>query len=399
MEIVKKEQAIESALMGLDFMARCQITESRDANCGRFVYLFDCVNSKPLVYTTNWTTGVCAEAMLAGHKLTGKETYLNAAEHAVKYLASLQFYDPGNDRMHGVIREITPQTSWAHPRDALTAAWAMLDFSQHAGREEYLHRSLLFAKWFLDVALEKGYPFWTVRLDDEPWFPHWFGSFQSGGAFYFYRLYHVTRDSKYKEALFRILDHYNKYHLENDGKIHVTVDRETLKPVTGYIADPKYSNQGWEIMHEYNDDFGALANLAAYNLCKDEKYLQAAKCFLQRMLRIQREDGGFGPDEYSVPNAGGTVLLELMAAQKLGYPLASLEQLSRIARYIMNLQFQDADNPARGAFRGFNESYVVSDFFNARTGAYSVMGLLRYAGAADPFYFFDGENSDIPAKK
>jgi hypothetical protein len=389
MNQIDKKQALSAALNGLDFLVRHQITDQQNANFGRFVCRYDFTTHQVLAYTDNWTTAVCIEAMLAGHKFTGKQIYFDAAQRAIDYIVSLQFFDPSNKRMHGVIREKTPQTRWAHPRDALTAAWAMLDWSQYAGQKEYFEHSILFAGWFIDVAMEKGYPYWTVRFDDAEWLPRWFGSFQSGGAFYFYRLFSITGEKKYQDVVFKILDHYNKYHLEQNGKINVIVDTQTLKPLCGYKTSSQYSNYGWETMHEYNDDFGALANMAAYKLSSKQEYLRAFECFLKRMLSVQRSDGGFGHEEYSDPAAGGSILMELMAAKQLGFIYASPEQINRIVQHILSLQVQDSESPAFGAFRGFNHLDVIGNCSNSRTAAYAIMALLRYAGAVDSYYFFD----------
>ncbi|AQQ70021.1 hypothetical protein SMSP2_00358 [Limihaloglobus sulfuriphilus] len=386
----KKQRAVEAAINGLDFLVRHQITNHRSADHGRFVNVYDTLKNEAVSYTTNWTTGVSTEVMLIGHKLTGDQKYLDAAERAVKYIASLQYLAPG--RMRGVIRESTPQTQAAHPRDALTAAWAMLDYSQYASDEKYLEKSLLYADWFINVGLEKGYPYWTVRLDDEPWLPQWFGSFQSGGAFYFFRLFDVTGREEYKQAGLQIMDFYNKYHLSETGDVTIVVDIETRKQLKGHIEAPQYSPLGWEVMHEYNDDFGALANLAAYRQTRNQDYLNNAERFLKKMISSQREDGGFGPKDYSVPSAGGSVLLELMAARELGLTVGSSDNLDRALDYILDLQITDPQSPARGAFRGFDHNYQISGFANTRTATYAIMGLLRYAGAADPFYFFDSEN-------
>ena len=388
MSLVSKEEAIEAALSGVDYLVKNQVTDKGNANCGRYLCQYDYINNEVLEYTTNWPTGLCVECMMIANKLTSDQIYLDSGQRAVEYLASLQYVSPFNEKMRGVMREETPQTMWAHPRDALTAAWAMLDWSQYTGQKEYLERSVLFADWFLDVAMEKGYPYWTVRMDDAPWDPLFFGSFQSGGAFYFFRLFNITGDSKYKDACCRILDHYNKYHLAPDGNIQVPMDMKTLKAVKG---DTKYIIEGWEIMHGYNDDFGALANLAGWKLTGDVKYFNAAECFLKRMVSIQRDDGGFGPAEFSVPSAGGSVLLELQAAEAIGYSLATAEQKSNAARYILNLQIPN-NGIAQGGFCGVsNQTYKVVQCTNSRTTTYSIMGLMRYTGVTDSFYFFDSE--------
>lgn len=386
---VTKETAVEAALAGVDYLVRNQITDKNDANCGRYLCQYDYINNKRLAYTTNWTTGVCLECMLIANRLTSNQSYIDSAQLAAEYLASLQIFSPLKENMSGAIREETPQTDWAHPRDALTAAWAMLDFSQYTDNKGYLERSIAFADWFLRVAMKEGYPYWTVRFDSNPWKPELFGSFHSGEAFYFFRLYDITGNTKYRDVACRILDHYNKYHIAPDGKIQVSIDMHTYEPVRSYEVEPDCSVKGWEVMHEYNDDFGALANLAAWKFTQDSSYLDSAKSFLKLMLSIQRDDGGFGPVENSVPSAAGAVMMELTAADVLSQSLASDEQLSKVAQYLLSLQIHE-EGIAKGGFRGVdNQTYRVAHCSNSRTTSYSIMGLLRYAGMRDPFFFFE----------
>lgn len=148
-----------------------------------------------------------------------------------------------------------------------------------------------------------------------------------------------------------------------------------------------------QVADEDNANFGRLANLAAFRISKKEEYLSAAKCFLNRMLLIQRKDGGFGPEEYSVPSAGGSVLIELMAAKRLGFSIASKAQLNKVAQYILDLQINEPDSPAHGAFRGYDSNYKLGNCSNCRTDVYSIMGLLRYADISDSYYFFDAKGA------
>lgn len=383
-----KEEAIRRALDGLDYMLRHQIVDAEDANCGRFVYIYDCRNQKAVTYSSSWVTGVCIDTLLIGYRHAGNKEYLEAAGRAAAYLRSLQVVDPENPEMLGVFREVTPQTPFAHTRDALTAAWGLLDYSQQTDDRRCLKSSLKYADWFCRTGNRRGYPFWTVRLDEAPWEPDWYGSFHSGGAFYFFRLWQVTGDRKHLEVMYAILDHYNTHHLEEDGFVNVCVDSQTRKPFEGYKRDERFSVSGWEVMHQYNDDFGALANLAAYKAGGDVAYRDAAGRFLKRMLRAQRADGGFGPESFSVPSAAGAVLMELLAAESLGMSFASDEQKRRIISYINGIQVRDEGHPAYGAFLGVDSNYEVSSEANTRTGAYSIMALFRYAGVADPYYFF-----------
>ena len=295
--------------------------------------------------------------------------------------------------------ENTPQSMASHPRDGLTAAWAMLDWSQETGDEEAFHRAALFADWFINEAMAGGeaFPRWSAQFTRDDWTPAVCGSFHSGSAVFFYRFHAITGEDKYRRAMRTILDHYNAHHLDADGVITVIIDRETHERLDG-TEKAAFAKRGWQIMHQYNDDFGALANLAASTIEDDPAYKTAAERFLRRMLAIQRDDGGFGPPEWSVPSAGGVVLMELLAARAAGLDLAADAAIGRVVDYLLGTQVRRANDPADGAFLGFSgaNEYELSDTLaNARTGAYAILGLLRMAGAKDPYYFFeDSESAD-----
>jgi rhamnogalacturonyl hydrolase YesR len=386
---VKADAAVNSALRGLDFFVRSQINDPNSGDAGRFPYVYDCAASKITTLTTNWTTGVTVSALLSGYKLTGSEEYLTAAGKACRFIKSLQDFNPRNPQTIGLFHENCPQTEWAHPRDALTAAWALLDYSLAIKDEDGIERAKAYANWFIDVALKKGYPLWTVRFDDKEWEPSWCGSFHSGSAFFMYRMYEETGDKKFEKAMRQILDFYNEKHLDDEGRITVIIDRNSLESLDGK-ADKRFTNPGWEMMHRYNDDFGALANLAAWKTTEDEKYREYAEKFLLLMCRSQRNDGGFGPAEWGVPSAAGAILIEIVAAKRLGisrpeYDLAA----ERAMKYILKLQNNAPKQFTDGAFFGMTDNYEVSSTdANTRTAAYAIMALLHYGGANDNIYSF-----------
>jgi len=384
-------RSLEAALAGLDWMVRTQCDDQTDANRGRFPESYQCRESRINTYTTNWTNGVAVDALLAGYLHTQCAQYLDAAKLAVDYIKSLQFISHRQDpRTNGVFREETPQAPCAHPRDALTAAWALLDYGCVTGDDDATERSLLYADWFIRVALEKGYPYWTMRFDDQPWDPPYCGSFHSGGAFYFHRLYQVKGDKRYLDAMCTILDYYNTYHLDDSGKITVIVDRDTHDHLDGKVDQ----SLTWQMMHRYNDDFGALANLAAWKDLGDQKYLQAAERFCRHMINSQRADGGFGPEEFSVPSAGGTVLMELSAARAVGCDWADPDAIDKAAEYLHSIQWRAPGKSGDGAFIGFSNSYAAKHATaTMRTTGYAVLALLRYAGKVDDFYFFGPANT------
>ncbi len=386
-----QQQAKEAAIAGLDFLVRNQCTDDMSADYGRFPFTYDCAGGATKVYTTSWTTGTCVDALLAGHRFTANEAYLDAAGRAAGYLKSLQQFCPLTPRVSGAMCENTPQSRMSHPRDGLTGAWGLLDYSQATGDDDAFKRVELHAEWFINIAMELGYPYWTANFDSDEWTPKTFGSFHSGSAFFFYRLFSITGDPKYRRAMTTILDFYNSHFIDDDGVITVIIDRDTLEPLDG-TERGAFAERGWQIMHQYNDDFGALANLAASTVEDTPSYRDNAEQFLRRMLATQRDDGGFGPPEWSVPSGGGAVLLELHAARAIGMEIGEDDALDRAAAYLIGTQVRRDGDPADGAFLGFDgpDSYELSDTIaNARTGAYAIMALLRHAGAVDPYYFIE----------
>lgn len=350
--------------------------------------------------TTNWTTGVTVSALLSGYKYTGDKKYLDAAGKACKYIKSLQDFNPGTPRVNGVFHEATPQSPNAHPRDALTAAWALLDHSILVEDSDGIERAKIYGDWFAKVALEKGYPYWTVRFDDQEWEPSWCGSFHSGSAFFMYRLYQETGKEKFLKAMCQILDFYNKHHMDEQGNITVIIDRDSLENLDGK-ADERFTNPGWEMMHRYNDDFGALANMAAWKITGKQIYRDNSQKFLQLMSKTQRTDGGFGPEEWGVPSAAGAIVLEMLAAKQLNISCTEYDTATEKAvEYLLKLQNIVPKNSADGAFFGMTDDYEVSTVCaNTRTAAYAIMALLHYAGAQDNIYSFTKKIVDFFASK
>jgi hypothetical protein len=143
------------------------------------------------------------------------------------------------------------------------------------------------------------------------------------------------------------------------------------------------------MMHKFNDDFGALANLAIWKTTGEIQYLEAFNRFINNMLVSQNSDGGFGIPDQSVPSAGGAILIELLAAKQLSVklPEKSEEVIANAAEYLINLRY--GKGVGANSFLGFDDDYKLSKTIsNARTSAYSILALMRMAGVKDDFYFF-----------
>lgn len=378
-----KKNAAQAALLGLDYMIRNQVAPDPrndallvfdSADLGRYPLLYDLEADRVSLLSCNWVTGVVLEAMLSGYRFTGDQKYIESARLGVDSIKSLQFFSPSNPKMNGAIREWTPQTKWNHPRDAATAAAALLSWYEHSGDDDALLRARAFADWFIEVAMEREYPYWTVHFESGDRNPEWYGSFHSGSALFLYRLFELTGCEKYRIHMLSILDLYNRNHLNPDGSINVIVDGKTGAVLDGEFGLP-YTTTQWETMHKYNDDFGALSNLAAYKITNDATYRNAVELFLGRMLKSQQTDGGFGQEDCSVPSAGGSVLLELLAAKSMGLEISSEEQIESVVEYLLGIQCLDKSSGAYGAFLdNKNEAH-------ARTCAYAITALFQYCDA------------------
>lgn len=378
----------EAARRGLNFLVRHQMTDFGSAEHGRFAFIYRFASGKIDSYTTNWTTGVAVEAMLLGYQVFRDERYLEAARRGVGYIRSLQEFSPLSPRVVGTFHEETPQSKVFHPRDALTAAWALLDWSEVTGDSEARQRAVFYADWLIREGMDAGYPRWTVSYETFDADPRWYGSFHSGSAFFFARMHAVTGEERYLTAMKQILEVYNHLMLSEDGCVTVIVDIERQTPMPAAEVPANIAPVGWIRMHEYNDDFGALANVEAYRLTGNRQYLEAAERFLRNMVEIQRRDGGFGPAEYSVPSAGGSVLLELLAAEACGSSLPVGDAVRRAVDYVLALQVLRKGAPEDGAFRGFTNDYTLDpDVCNVRAGGYAILALLRLSGAKGPIYF------------
>ena len=186
-------------------------------------------------------------------------------------------------------------------------------------------------------------------------------------------------------------DEYNTWQrvLGPQGDITVIREHGTLEKLDG-CADPAWAPAGWIMMHRFNDDFGALANLHAAELTGDDSYRLAARRFLARMRDTQRPDGGFGPAEWSqsIPNAAGCILQEMVEGRRLGVLDESFDPaIEKAAEYLLGQQFRREGAKMAGAFHGMSGDYTVdAGSCNARAAAYAIMSLLNYASERTATY-------------
>ncbi|MFA5688887.1 MAG: hypothetical protein WC959_07050 [Kiritimatiellales bacterium] len=382
---LSKDEAVDRARRGLEFFIRHQNKEEKSAERGRFPMIYDCKAKKMLRLSTNWTTGVAIQACLQAWRALDDQRYLDAAGRGVNYLRSLQEFSPTHPRLRGVFHEISPQSELACPRDATTAAWSLLDWYQASGDHEALERSICFAEWFLSVGTERGFTYWNTFFNDKEWIPDWSGSFHIGEAIYFYRLNQLRPSPEYHDMCLTSAQHFVKYHLADDGFVTVAVDPKTWQEAAPDDPYRKFIPDGWEIMHQYNSDFAGVALACAHMLDKETDYITPAQSFLDRMVRNQRADGGYGPEEFSVRSAGGMVPVEMMMHDRL-FGERYTGSVAAAMNYLADIQWDEKDSPADGAFLGMTDDYYTDDVtYNIRAASYAIMALIEYGTGVEPF--------------
>lgn len=287
-----KQQVLAAAARTADWLVRNQRDSRLDANRGRFVNNYDGGLKTEPGYSTGWDTGCSLNGLLAMWKRTGEARYLEAAEQAGHYLMSLQVLDAREKQFFGAFREVTPQSMEFCPRDATSAAWALIYLSQATGDKEYLYRARLFGDWMLEYGMFEGWPRWAVLMDGQD---HMYakGSFQSGVAAFFHDLFMATHELRYIERGMRpIARIYRDEFFHEDGSIvlgkEIFTDEEREAEIAGEGKAIEFE------IHYYNDDFGNISLMRAAELFGDESYRRRAYEFARFLMKHQDEDGNFG---------------------------------------------------------------------------------------------------------
>ena len=108
--VKERQDFLKRAKSLADWFVANQIVSGGCADRGRFANcLFVGKKEYPLVYSSNWTTGMTCISLLMTWQRTKDEKYLKSAKLAGEYIKSLQIYDNRNKATFGFIREVTPQ--------------------------------------------------------------------------------------------------------------------------------------------------------------------------------------------------------------------------------------------------------------------------------------------------
>lgn len=376
---MNKQILLDSALKCADYFVLNQVKEREDANRGRTLRFYDQASGEKIL-TGNWQTGTFLMSLLATYRRTGDEKYLEAAEFAGHYLMSLQVLDQ-HSTYYGTIRELTPQSIEFAPRDATSAAWALVWLYNFTKKAEYLDRAMLFGDFHLRYCMVEGWPRYACYMDPELDDFYARGSFQSGTGLFYHDLFMASGEPRYiSEGMRPIAENYLKYFVREDGGINQQFDIFTWKN----SAEAKQENVSLG-MHSFNDDFGNAMLQTAADVFEDETYREAARKFALWLAEAMESGDGYCGHWSGVP-------VSLMYFHDLGNYYNDeklLKARDKALDILLDIQhLNTGDSRLDGAFRG---AYEVSEagaelyekpdnnemWMNTRCSSYALTALLK----------------------
>ncbi len=368
----------QAAVRAGEWYLRNQVSDPLDANRGRYLYCRE-IPTKKFEYSTSWQTGFGALVMLSLHRLTGETRYLDSAARALEYIKSLQILDARNPARFGAFREETPQTNWIHPRDAVSAAWALLGYGRYVQDADCLERARLYADWMLQHAFAGDWPLATVRLGgDGLETSDLRASCQSGGILFFHDMYDATQDFRYRDAAWRMSEYYARHFLSEQGELKTLIDPVGNRKESDLDNFERWP-RSWREMHQVNDDFGGLAMVRSIEVFQQPLHRERLRAFARWLVAWQKPGGGFMEPEMEVGSA--TVPIFLHAYRHIASP-AERTQYDEVCRkaltHLLSKQQTSADPQVDGAFLCLNNLCRSGEgrWVNIRCTSYAVIALL-----------------------
>lgn len=317
-------------------------------------------------------------SLCALRKRTGEEKYRQAAEYAGRYILSLQVMDQREKRYYGAMREITPQSVEFAPRDATTAAWALVWLYHTTKNPLYLDRANLYGEWHMNYGMLDGWPLYACFMDPQMKDFYAQGSFQSGTGLFYHDLFLATGDSRFIEKGFRpIAENYRDRFTHDDG--HIILERAVFSGEITSEEPPDLNSKAG--MHLYNDDFGAAMLFKAADFFKDISFSDAARRFVLWLAKHQNPQGDFGDHSPSGVPVSAMYFDEMGQRDSDAVLLAARD---KALERLLAMQFLDTcDSQLDGAFTGAFESYTGATqqpgelCMHMRTTGYALMAMLK----------------------
>ncbi len=355
-----------------DWLLACQMPENHFfAEAGD--YFVSCGPDGKTFRSANWNLAFGIMGLLSAYRHFGDEKYRTGAMRMARYLKSLQMFSPFQPEHYGCFREMSPQTPWCYVRDAVSAAWAMLELYRETKDGEYLERAMLWYRWFRKHGMDAaGWPIWGVQFEEAFAGPEnairihneLHGCFHGGSLNFFYQMYRETGDREFVGDFYlNIADRFVTEIQQPDGFFR------SVDALTGKVPE----NDPQNALHRGNDDLGTLGLAGAFRLTGKELYREAILKFFRAVFARQGADGGV-----EASCAPDPVILNAVFETRdiLGNWTPPAGALGRLLEHLFSRQVKDPVHPLRnGAFDESGDGWVC-----ARSGCYALIALLKIFG-------------------
>jgi hypothetical protein len=375
------KQILKSALHAGDWFVNTQNKDSESGDLGRFIYALK-LETKEYWLSSGWQTAFGVFALLSLHNATKDDKYLQAAEGGIKYIKTLQILDQRKPCYFGAIREVSPQSEWMHPRDALSAAWGMLGYHLYTNEQDCLERAILYADWMLKYALIDDWVVATVNLGNKKTrsADDLVASCQSGSILFLIEMYKVTQDLRYYDAAYRMANYYVVNLISKDGVITCIKDRIGNNPD---VNNTEKWPIDWQKMHQVNDDFGGIALVEAYRIFKKEEYRQRCSAYLGWLEKTVNKDGSYLDPVIEVGSATAPIfLLSFESIANSSEKVRARKLIEKNISYLLSIQQKSKDKLVDGAFLGMDGMCRAGhgNWINIRCTSYATIALCRLLG-------------------
>ena len=378
-----RKMYLDRALKAADWYVNSQLGEPRaewNADRGRFLYYYF-PPQRQHVPGINWTQGRGLFVLTEAYKLSGEERYRRSAELAVRYIAALQIMDPYYGRALGAIKEETPQGARAGALDGAQAASGLLMYEKVTGEKDALRRGRAFGDYILrHFSTDTGMPGEAYVYPEER-VAHGIGyaghAIGQATAIPLWHLYRRTGERKYLPPVIYGADLILGCQ-RADGAMHNCRDISQAKPPRPNHHEGR--GEGDERFILRNDDGMMVVVLAAYQVTRDRKYLDAAVAYADWIVANEPHERPF----CGFPVQANNVLDTAKVAGKDYTDWV----LAHLGKHLLDLQVLDSDDPrANGGFRGEDEEDeggifggTSLDYVVQRVTCYAAGTLFRLSG-------------------
>lgn len=375
-----RKDYLKRALRAADWFVNSQFRGERvwmGDNC-RFLYYYY-MPEKKMVPGLNWTHGRAQFVLSEAYRITGNKRYLESMELGARYMRALQPLDPYYPITYGSIREEIPQAERGGVLDGAQAASGFFGLYHATGNSDYLRRGRAFCEFLLRTwRSDVGLPAWAEYFPERVAYgTGTYSCIHQASAIPLWHLYNITGEGQFLPLIIDAADRILACQ-RPDGGINCMRDirAEPNLPFNHHWG----LGEGDEKYLLRNDDGIVVVVLAAYQITRDKKYLDAM---------VRYADWTIANEPHERPyNAFGIQAANVFDIGKIAGKDYTPWILDNLKKHCLDLQVSGTGDPkADGGFCGEDEEGntgifggTAKDYVPTRNTCYMAGLLFRLSG-------------------